>query len=161
MPTWCQHSFCRSHFTKFMCQMHFFFCLKRSTSYCFLLIFGWNKFFHQNINWLELQSPLKSCFFWTGFRYSGTLVGGLGVWIMAFYGSYLRNRPDFHLSRFLLLLCQKVNFILLPEVNFILLPEEHLKHQGTIFFCNISDCNFLAVYLEGSLFSASPLEWCN
>lgn len=54
-------------------------------------------------------SPLL--FVATGFRYSWTFVGCLGVWFMAIDGAYLRNCPNFHLSRFLLLLCQKVSIV--------------------------------------------------
>jgi len=46
-----------------------------------------------------------------GVGYPWTFVGCLGVWFMAVDGSYLRNCPDIHLSRFLLLLCQEVSIV--------------------------------------------------
>lgn len=48
------------------------------------------------------------CLFWLGFGYSRTPTDSSRLWIVAFYGTTLRNCPDFHSCRFLLLLCQKV-----------------------------------------------------
>ncbi|MBA0607594.1 hypothetical protein Godav_019873 [Gossypium davidsonii] len=43
----------------------------------------------------------------TGFRQPRTLAGGPGLWIVAFYGSYIRNCSNFYFSRLLLLLYQE------------------------------------------------------
>lgn len=109
---------------------------------------------------------LACCYRWlsTGFRYSWTLAGCPGLWIMAFYGSYLRNCPDFHLGRLLLLLCQKVRlqtflYFFSTKCSLILYCNKE-KKKKTI----INVLNFIlrfAVFLVVSLSSVFHLEWCN
>lgn len=88
----------------------------------------------------------------TGIRYSRTLACSLGLRVMAFYGSYFRNCSDFHISRLLLLLCQKVGpqsiiFFAKFTCIAIIFPQMYILFHSTLTYYG---CFCLAVFLEGS-----------
>ena len=67
-------------------------------------------------------------FFCAGIGYSWPLADYFGLWFVAFYGSPLWNCPDFHSCRFLLLLRQKVNNMLL----FCKIPALYFYNEHTL-----------------------------
>jgi hypothetical protein len=75
-------------------------------------------FLHRHFGFVACLDSVDACLLLLTYSFlhqvldtHGHLLVALGVWFMAVDGSYLRNCPDIHLSRFLLLLCQEVSIV--------------------------------------------------